>query len=381
MEEGSSIIYGERAQLALDTVFQMPTKFIPTGSFFVMEHDHIERIAGVAPGEYRRRPEEVYLAVQEAVGVCVIDQFIPTNPLTMGGKGYEDAEHGATTGAEKIVLDGILIDSPEAAVDHMERFVFPGLQQATATFDEDAVMNGFLAGECAIQATFGPNILKTGHGAVSFPYFQYGSYGYENYFMAYALYPEVIEKHFSLQADLAFLHNRAIARTYVEGDLPPLHRLDHDMADSRGTLVDVKSLDRIWFPHFARCLEPVLKAGVKMIWHCDGNLMEMVPRLLEVGLNGFQGFQYECGMDYERICRMKDRNGNDLIIIGGVSVTTTLPLGTPADVKRELAWLVENGPKTGLFLAPSSSITPGVPWENIETFIEGLNYYRVHGRE
>lgn len=198
--------------------------------------------------------------------------------------------------------------------------------------------------------------------------------------MAYVLYPEVIEKDFSLQADLAILYNRSAKRAYIEGKLPPIYRLDHDMADSRGTLVDIKSLDKIWFPHFARCLEPMLKTNVRMLWHCDGNLMEMVPRLLDVGIKGFQGFQYECGMDYEKICKMKTKDGEDLIIIAGVSVTRTLPLGKPDDIKAELQWLVDKGPKTGLFLAGTSSITPGVPWENIQTFIEGLKYYRLHGR-
>ena len=60
-----------------------------------------------------------------------------------------------------------------------------------------------------------------------------------------------------------------------------MNRLDHDMADSRGTLVDIKSLDNIWFPHFARAIEPLLKGGIKLVWHCGGNLMQMVPRLLE----------------------------------------------------------------------------------------------------
>ena len=106
----------------------------------------------------------------------------------------------------------------------------------------------------------------------------------------------------------------------------------------------------------------------------------MVPRLLDVGIRGFQGFQYEDGMDYEKICAMKTRDGDDLLIIGGVSVTRTLPKGTPDDVKNELSWLVEKGPKTGLFLGGSSSITPGVPWKNIRTLIEGLQYYRTHGR-
>ena len=55
-------------------------------------------------------------------------------------------------------------------------------------------------------------------------------------------------------------------------------------------------------------------------------------------------------------------------------------MGKPADVKKEMRWLVDNGPKTGLFLGGSSSITPGVPWENIETLWEGVKYYQVRGR-
>ena len=77
---------------------------------------------------------------------------------------------------------------------------------------------------------------------------------------------------------------------------------------------------------------------------------------------------------------MKTNDGDDLFIIAGVSVTRTLPMGTPQDVKNEMRWLVENGPKTGLFLAGTSSITPGVPWKNIQTLIEGYEYYRKHGR-
>ena len=85
-------------------------------------------------------------------------------------------------------------------------------------------------------------------------------------------------------------------------------------------------------------------------------------------------------MDYEKICKMKTRDGGDLFIIGGVSVTTTLPHGKPADVQRELRWLVENGPPVGLMLGCSSSIAPGVPIENLRTLIEGFRYYREHGR-
>ena len=221
----------------------------------------------------------------------------------------------------------------------------------------------------------GPDILKVPYDCQVLPGLGYFTYGYVNYFMAYALYPEVMERHFALQADLAVHVNRAGARAYIEGKLPPLLRLDHDMADSRGTLVDIKSLDKIWFPHFARSIKPLLDAGIKLIWHCDGMLMDMVPRLIECGISGFQGFQYEYGMDYEKICKMKDREGRDLFIVGGVSVTTTLPFGKPDDIKKEMKWLVEKGPKNSLALGGSSSIAPGVPWENMKTLIEGFKYY------
>jgi hypothetical protein len=372
---------GPRAQLALDTILRKSVEGIPSWLLNLMEHEQIERLAGAQPGEYRKRPEDVYLAFQRAIGTCMLDQYIPDNPLSMDNHGYIAESRGPTTGASQIVCDGILIDSPEAVVRHLESFVFPRLRQAATAFDEGARVRQILDSEAAIQDKLGLDMLKGPYGFVTFPYFEYGAYGYEYYFMAYALYPDVLERNFSLQADLALLNNRAAARAFGEGGLPPLLRLDHDMADSRGTLVNVKTLDEIWFPHFARCLEPVLQAGLRLIWHCDGNLMEMVPRLLDAGLKGFQGFQYEDGMDYERICKMKTRDGEDLTVIAGVSVTRTLPMGTPQDVKREMEWLVGNGPKTGLFLGCSSSITPGVPWENIKTLVEGLNYYQQHGRE
>ncbi len=368
------------AQLALDNILQKPTRGIPVFFCNVMEHGHIDRLAGAPPGTYRERPEETYVAMQKALGVCLLDQYIWDNPLTMGASGYEGKAHGATTGAEEIVVDGMVIDSPEAVVEHMERFVFPKLVAQAEQFDEGTRALQIVENEKAIQARLGSDILKSGYGFVGFPTLAYGTYGYVNYFSAYALYPEVLERHFSLQADVAVRNNRAAARAYELGSLPPLYRLDHDMADSRGTLVSIRSLEEMWFPHFARSIEPMLKANVNLIWHCDGNLMEMAPRLLECGLKGFQGLQYEAGMDYERICRMTTRDGEDLIMLAGVSVSSTLPMGNPADVKRQMEWLVEHGPKTGLFLTASSSVTPGVPWENIETFRDGLLYYREHGR-
>ncbi|MBT3273763.1 MAG: hypothetical protein HN368_11440 [Spirochaetales bacterium] len=370
----------ENAQLAHDTIFRGATRGIPTGTLYLTELSHIERIARTEPGTYRKNPEEIYIRFQQNAGTCLLDQFIPENPLSVEQILNGTMIRGATHDSNNIVVDGIPIDSPEAVVEHFESVAFPSIRKAMAEFDEYAVIESVINRELKIQEQLGPSILKTGHSIFRFPGFRYGTYGYVNYFMAYGLYPEIIEQDFKLTADLAALQNAAAVRAFKQASLPPLHRLDHDMADSRGTLTDIKSLDRIWFPHFARALAPVLESPIKLLWHCDGNLMQMVPRLLEVGLDGFQGFQYEDGMDYEKICNMKTGEGESLIVMAGVSVTTTLPSGGPKDVKAEIDWLVEKGPATGLILMTSSSAAPGVPWKNIETMLEGFKYYREHGR-
>ena len=374
----------ENARLALDTIGLRPTRGIPTWLFQTMQWSQLEELSGNPPGSYPEDPVRVYREFMLRSGVCFLDQWIPENPLTMRDQGFTgETERGATTGAEQIIRDGMVIDSPEAAVEHMETFLFPSWEMWGRALEADAdeEVRKRIAREAGVQDHFGTNMLKGPYdGFFAFPGFLYGHYGYENYFMAYALYPEVVERGFSIHADASVIHNRIAARAILEGGLPGLVRLDHDMADSRGTLVRVDTLDDLWFPHFARAIQPLLDAGIRVIWHCDGNLMEMVPRLLECGIGGFQGFQYEDGMDYETICRMKTRDGDDLFIIAGVSVTTTLPYGTPADVRRQMDWLVETGPKVGLMLGCSSSIAPGVPMKNMKTLVEGFAHYRAHGR-
>lgn len=369
-------------QLAFDTLLRQPAQGIAIWQINPMEWRMIDRIAGVPEGTYAKDPIPTYRRMLEQAGCCMLDQWIPSNPLSMGNHGYENKAHETpTTGLKTIVRDGILIDSPEAVVQHLEGVVFPDLERQIASFDPVAWGAFVLAEEKKIQEEVGPLILKAPYGWPFglFPAFRYSAYGYENYFMAYALYPEVMARDFQLQAELHRRQNEVSARVIQDNQLPPYVRLDHDMADGRGTLVSIESLDEFWFPCFAAAIEPLVSAGITCVWHCDGNLSQMIPRLIEAGVSGFQGFQYEYHMDYEAICRMKSRDGQPLLIIGGVSVTTTLPKGTPADVKREMEWLVRHAPPVGFLLGCSSSITPGVPWDNLKTLIEGFHYYRTHG--
>lgn len=368
-----------RADLVHAVLEGRPAPGIPIWLINPMEWRMIDRLAGLPEGSYAANPIPTYRSMLERSGVCMVDQWIPDNPLTMGETGYEEGSaHGATTGADRIEADGMVIDSPEAVVQHIEGFSIPRWRALATSFDADAHVRQLITSERDSQDTLGPNLLKVPY-SFPFPYLNYYQYGYAHYFTAYASYPDVIERDFAACADYCVLANHAAARAYQEASWPRYARLDHDMASAAGTLVSVASLERHWFPHFSRSIQPLVDAGIRVIWHCDGNLMDMVPRLLACGIQGFQGFEYEHGMDYERICKLKTRDGGPLLIIAGVSVTTTLPFGAPDDVRREMRWLVEQGPRNNLILGCSSSITPGVPWENLAALVDGFNHYRKHG--
>ena len=372
-------IESENAALAYSAINREPTKGIPIRSMNIMEHNVIERLAGVPEGNYKNHPHETYLQMQRNIGVCMLDQYIPDNPLEMDITGYIGRK-GSTTGATAIHVDGMLIDSPESVVAHMEMYTIPQLTNGISDFNENDVINWVIGNEARMQDEIGPDMLKTGYGYISFPSFSYYTYGYEYYFSAYALYPEVIDRVFTLQGDYWHLRNKAVVKAFLQADLPLYHLLDHDMADGKGVLVNEKTLERAWVPAFIKAISPAAKADFTLLWHCDGNLMKLIPYLLEAGVNGFQGFQYEFGMDYPYICGLKAKDGKSMVIQAGVSVTRELPMGTSDDVSKQLRELVEYGPKTGLFLGMSSSCVPGTPYGNILTAVEGMKYYKEHGR-
>lgn len=117
----------------------------------------------------------------------------------------------------------------------------------------------------------------------------------------------------------------------------------------------------------------MLEAGARVVWHCDGDYRLLLGDVLACGIAGLKGFQQECGMDLEWIADLRTRDGDPLIIFGPMSVTTTLPFGTPADVRAEADGAMDicRG-KASLVFFTSNTITPDVPLDNIRTYWQAV---------
>ena len=86
--------------------------------------------------------------------------------------------------------------------------------------------------------------------------------------------------------------------------------------------------------------------------------------------------QPEC-MD---IARLKKSYGERLSFGGGIGVQTTMPFGTPDDVRAAVKQLIRDAGKGGgLLIAPAHLIERDVPWCNVEAFVEAVYAYGKSG--
>jgi uroporphyrinogen decarboxylase len=106
---------------------------------------------------------------------------------------------------------------------------------------------------------------------------------------------------------------------------------------------------------------------IKMFYHSDGDISSILSDLAEIGVDILNPVQPEC-MDLSWI---KKEYGRHFIFDGTIGTQSTMPFGTPAEVRRVIA---ENkrlyGYDGGLIISPTHVLEPEVPPENIMAFLE-----------
>jgi uroporphyrinogen decarboxylase len=116
--------------------------------------------------------------------------------------------------------------------------------------------------------------------------------------------------------------------------------------------------------------ETVKAHGKKVIIHCCGKVDEILPELIELGVDLFNPFQPEV-MD---VYRIKKQFGGEIGFWGGISTQQLLPFGTPEQVREEVRRLLDKiGRDGGYIAAPAHAIPGDAKPENIDAMIEVLN--------
>jgi hypothetical protein len=314
--------------------------------------EYIQKLSGCSEDDYWADPFHWGMEAERALGSDgVIGIFVPV-----------------TRGAYRCVDGHVLEERARYTLDAVvaEIAALPEPKQMRADFDEESEYAALREELLARQGQSGEMLWCPADWEIIPTALWYGRYGYENALLLPRLHPEAHLKLLRTSAERGRLHAILRARAMREGIHPKAMLTGEDLCSQRGPMISPAFLEREYWPLVEYAVEPVLAAGARLVWHCDGDVRPLIPSILRAGFGGLQGFQRECGMDLEWIVDLRARTGDPLLIFGPVSVTTTLPHGTPDDLRAEVnrAMQLCRG-RASLVFFTSNTINPDVPLENL----------------
>lgn len=314
--------------------------------------EHVWTITGCSPDDYWDDPFHWGLEAERKLGSDgVVTIFEPI-----------------ARGAYRCVDGRVLAERNAYTVESMLAYIatLPDPDALAAEFDEENAYAEFLSEHQSKQAQCGELLWCPAEWGLIPTALWSLKFGYETAFITMAQYPDQYRKLIQYSAARGRLKARLIARAIREGHHPRAIMTGEDICSQRGPMVSPKYLRKEYFPLLEYALEPLLEVGAKIVWHCDGDVRPILEDILSCGIGGLQGFQRECGMDLHWIADLKTREGDPLLIFGPISVTKTLPFGTPEDVQAEVKTAMDLcRDKASLVFFTSNTINPDVPLENI----------------
>ena len=164
------------------------------------------------------------------------------------------------------------------------------------------------------------------------------------------------------------------ARAYAEADVDVI--VMGDDIGMQNTIMMSLVMYREWLkPRLAKVIAAAkaVKPDVLVHYHSCGHVTPFIPDLMEIGVDILNPLQPEA-MD---VVKVISEYGDRLSFNGTLGTQTTMPFGTPEDVRR-VTWrnLELAGPRGGLLVCPTHLLEPEVPWENVEAYVRACKDFR-----
>jgi uroporphyrinogen decarboxylase len=135
-----------------------------------------------------------------------------------------------------------------------------------------------------------------------------------------------------------------------------------DFATQRGMLIDPNQWRKYFKPVYRKLFGLAKKYGLYVWFHCCGAISDVLPDLIDIGMDVWETVQVHLpGNEPERI---KREFGKEITFFGAVNTQSTLPYGTPEDVRREVRERIKVlGKGGGYICGPDHHIKVDVPWK------------------
>ncbi len=149
--------------------------------------------------------------------------------------------------------------------------------------------------------------------------------------------------------------------------------LGDDVGTQRGMMMSVSFWREHLKPRLKTVIDTIRKTQTRPLYiryHSDGDVRDIVDDLAEIGVDILNPVQPEC----MPLAEVIPAHRHHLAFWGMVGTQTTMPFGTPDDVRAIVAQC-EGFARDGarLIIAPTHVLEPEVPWENIEALADAVH--------
>lgn len=140
--------------------------------------------------------------------------------------------------------------------------------------------------------------------------------------------------------------------------------LGDDLAGQNGLLVDPLYLRKHYFPELRGWLEKMQSDSIPILFHSDGNILEIVPDLHQLGFWGIHGLQLDAGMKHEALPRELIKNW---VWWGNLQFEGPFGLKDPMQLNTEARKLCQEWePAPGYIFGSCSGLYPDLPLELVQ---------------
>ena len=137
-----------------------------------------------------------------------------------------------------------------------------------------------------------------------------------------------------------------------------------------GLIMGKKKWKAFLKPYLAKMYNKVKRKGKLIIQHSCGNIEEVLPDLIKMGVDCYQSFS----PDIYNAAKLKETYGDDLCFWGGISAQKMLTSANPdsviADIERNVHIMNRNG---GFILSLSNALTDEYPLSNVLALLHYLD--------
>jgi len=201
--------------------------------------------------------------------------------------------------------------------------------------------------------------------------------GMENMMYVMADAPERLDAILQHVVDYYFEVSRRIFD--AAADALDIFFIGNDFGSQTGPLVGEALFRRFFLPHLKRLVDLGHDHKLKVMLHCCGGYAQLIPAMIEIGLDAVHAVQPSCrGMDLRKL---KADFGRRLVFNGAIDSHHVLIAGTPDLVRRRTREVLEIMMPGGGYIAGASHdyVLEETPVENVVAMfdtVEELGRYR-----